>query len=183
MTFSHRGFTLIELLVVIAIIGILSSVVLTSLSTAKLKAQDAQRASNLTEIRKALELYYDANGHYPIQSANWGSECSGWAPASPVAQDQVIPGLVPTYLPRLPEDPAMNLASSHNCILYRTDATGKDYKVLDYNMTSYSNPAAGGTTFIDPARNSGQSWAVSGCSSPSSAVSLAIWSSAATMCW
>jgi prepilin-type N-terminal cleavage/methylation domain-containing protein len=60
-----KGFTLIELLVVIAIIGILSSVVLASLNTAKSKARDAVRKSDLSQIQTALELYYNTYGGYP----------------------------------------------------------------------------------------------------------------------
>ncbi len=62
----NKGFTLIELLVVISIIGLLSSVVLSALKTTRSKARDAQRISTLQQISKALELYYDDNGHYPI---------------------------------------------------------------------------------------------------------------------
>lgn len=66
MNFSHRrGFTLIELLVVIAIIGILSSVVLASLNSARKKGRDARRVADIKQIQLALELYYDANGAYP----------------------------------------------------------------------------------------------------------------------
>lgn len=60
-----RGFTLIELLVVIAIIGILSSVVLASLNSARKKGRDARRIADVKQIQLALELYYDANGAYP----------------------------------------------------------------------------------------------------------------------
>src|SRR3989344_5533377 len=56
-----RGFTLIELLVVIAIIGILSSVVLASLNSARQKGRDTARVSALKQLQLALELYYDAN--------------------------------------------------------------------------------------------------------------------------
>lgn len=59
-----KGFTLIELLVVIAIIGILSSVVLASLNTARSKGADAAVKSNLNNIRAQAELYYDTNGNY-----------------------------------------------------------------------------------------------------------------------
>ena len=60
---TQKGFTLIELLVVIAIIGILSSVVLASLNTARGKGADAAVKANLANIRAQAELYYDANGN------------------------------------------------------------------------------------------------------------------------
>ncbi len=58
-----QGFTLIELLVVIAIIGILSAVVLASLSTARQKGQDAAVQSDLATIQTQAEIYYGANGN------------------------------------------------------------------------------------------------------------------------
>jgi prepilin-type N-terminal cleavage/methylation domain-containing protein len=57
----HRGFTLIELLVVIAIIGILASIVLASLNSARQKGRDARRIADLNQYQKALTLYYDDN--------------------------------------------------------------------------------------------------------------------------
>ncbi|MFA5942208.1 MAG: type II secretion system protein [Candidatus Paceibacterota bacterium] len=56
---SQSGFTLIELLVVIAIIGVLSSVVLASLNTARNKGADAAIKSNLAGARAEAEIYYD----------------------------------------------------------------------------------------------------------------------------
>ena len=54
-----RGFTLIELLVVIAIIGILSSVVLASLNSARGKGANAAVKSSMANLRAQAELYYD----------------------------------------------------------------------------------------------------------------------------
>jgi len=62
---KNSGFTLIELLVVIAIIGILSSVVLASLNSARQKGRDARRVADVKQLQLALELSYDANGVYP----------------------------------------------------------------------------------------------------------------------
>ena len=58
---KKQGFTLIELLVVIAIIGILASVVLASLNTAREKANQASIQANLKTIAVQAELYYDDN--------------------------------------------------------------------------------------------------------------------------
>lgn len=98
-----RGFTLIELLIVVAIIGILSAGLINIINpVAQLqKAKDAQRKTDLNQIKKALEAYYQDNGHYPAavyfmiestgddrSAAIWGTD--QWAP----------------YMSTLPMDPS-----------------------------------------------------------------------------
>jgi len=61
---KNKGFTLIELLVVIAIIGILSSVVLASLSSARNKGKDAAVKSQLASMKAQAELFYSTGETY-----------------------------------------------------------------------------------------------------------------------
>lgn len=62
MSFKFKkGFTLIELLVVIAIIGLLTSVVLASLNSARVRAANASIQSNLVTVRAQSEIYFDSN--------------------------------------------------------------------------------------------------------------------------
>jgi prepilin-type N-terminal cleavage/methylation domain-containing protein len=65
MSKNINGFTLIELLVVISIIGLLASVVLASVSSARAKARDASRVQEMKQIQTALDLYYADQKQYP----------------------------------------------------------------------------------------------------------------------
>ncbi|HRY52536.1 MAG TPA: prepilin-type N-terminal cleavage/methylation domain-containing protein [Candidatus Portnoybacteria bacterium] len=82
-SYLTKGFTLIELLVVISIIGILATIVMVSLNTARAKARDARRISDIRQVQLALQMYYDASGSYPA----------------------ALSTLTPTYLSAVPLDP------------------------------------------------------------------------------
>ncbi len=105
----NKGFTLIELLVVIAIIGLLATLTVASLNSARAKSRDARRISDIKTIQTALELFYNDTGHYPngAETAAFGlGAClnstgfiaSGAACAEPV------------YLKSYPADPSYDTA-------------------------------------------------------------------------
>lgn len=66
---NKKGFTLIELLVVIAIIGLLSTLAVVALGSAREKSRDAKRVSDIRQIQTALELYYADQNAYPTGTA------------------------------------------------------------------------------------------------------------------
>ena len=107
---SAKGFTLIELLVVIAIIGVLATVVLASLNTARRKSRDARRISDIKQIQLALELFFDGAGvgQYPAGQA------------TPVCDATTAFGLdtlvTNGYIASLPRDP--NAPAGSNCYRY-----------------------------------------------------------------
>lgn len=109
--FTKKGFTLVELLVVVSLIGILSTLVIANLNSARERARDAQRKSDLRNIQTALRLYYNDNGRYPAASGSSISACSGtctWG--SPWVNGSI------TYMGILPEDPLSNQSYQYTFI-------------------------------------------------------------------
>lgn len=104
------GFTLIELLVVIAIIGILASITIASLNSARLKARDARRVADIKQIQVALELHYNSQSapEYPT--------------ATTVCDDTHAYGLevlvTGGHIPQVPRDPN----ASPNCYRFTSNS-------------------------------------------------------------
>jgi len=81
---NTKGFTLIELLVVIAIIGLLATLSVVALSSARVKSRDARRVSDIKQIQTALELYADSNNNtYPGALASVTPTYMGAVPTNP----------------------------------------------------------------------------------------------------
>lgn len=124
-TKKSRGFTLIELLVVIAIIGILSSVVLASLNSARQKSRDARRIGDVKQLQLALEMYYDSNSGYPSTTA----------------------ALVPDYIPVEPSDPQSGtytyaVSGTSNYVLRATLESAHSALGSDIDGTVFSTDCA-----------------------------------------
>lgn len=67
---NKKGFTLIELLVVIAIIGLLSTLAVVALNSARQKSRDSKRVADIKQIQTALELYFaDSTDGYPVNTS------------------------------------------------------------------------------------------------------------------
>jgi type II secretion system protein G len=132
---NSYGFTLIELLVVIAIIGILSSVVLASVGTARAKARDAKRLADIKEIQKAIEIYHIDKGTYPLTGAWWGN-CLTFGSHPTTGANGYVPNLAPEYITVLPLEPK---PTASYCYLYRSDAPN-DYLLMAYRTVEGTVP-------------------------------------------
>jgi general secretion pathway protein G len=117
---NKKGFTLIELLVVIAIIGLLSTLAIVALNSARQKSRDAKRVADVKQIQTALELYYNDNFGYP--------------PASNVVSGSSIATGTITYMGQVPVAPLPEdgeCESNENTYNYTQIDEGTSY-TLDY---------------------------------------------------
>lgn len=144
---SQKGFTLIELLVVISIIGVLASIVLASLNSARAKARDARRVSDFKQIQTALEFFYDSQGRYPITGGgpNWDDHWSLFATCLETGNGCgfTTSGFTPV-LSKVSQDPLDGPGSSDADPTYYTGWEGRTPE--NYILRAYfetSSPALG----------------------------------------
>jgi prepilin-type N-terminal cleavage/methylation domain len=160
----HKAFTLVELLVVIAIIGLLSTIAVVAMTTARSKARDTTRIADIKQISTALEQYYSDNNGYPgaiatgiaLGSKSTKTECAGTKVCSCLSSTGFLDTCTaPTYMTNVPTYPgtvASDCAGSYGTptltagqICYyssTTSAASTDYKltvVLENGVNGSTN--------------------------------------------
>ena len=146
---KKKGFTLIELLVVVSIIGILTTLIFANLNAARERGRDAQRKSDLHNIRTALRMYYNDKGQYPANNTSGqimgcgssGTSACEWGEGWTFGDN--------TYMNVLPSDPLVGQAyryqvdadfesySLSSCLENKSDDKGASTSDLDWCSTGW----------------------------------------------
>ena len=144
-SFKSRGFTLVELMIVIAIIGLLSGIIITSLTGSKGKSRDARRISDVNQIQLALEQYFDRCGDYPTAlNTSLNNGCpSGIALSS--------------YISVVPKDPSTNTLYDY---VVNNGTTPTDY-VIHTKLETSNAAQQNSYPEVDPSVK--QSWVSVSC--------------------
>jgi prepilin-type N-terminal cleavage/methylation domain-containing protein len=159
---NQQGFTLIELLVVISIIGFITVSSVVVFNNARMKARDAERIANISQIVKALDLYYDKYNTWPDPTADACVE--GWDDGYCQADgsDKFISALeTEGFLSKTPGDPLFSGSQSFKYYVYEegsegcSSAKGKFYVLGIPDLETDTNPPEkySGSGFSCPARD------------------------------
>ncbi len=142
---KKSGFTLIELLVVISIIGILSSLAVVSLNSARGKARDALRKGDMAQIRTGLGLYYFDNEGYPAcgvfddsepdYGADVGTDADDGSECYITVLDTAFTSGAKPIIQKMPEDPKNKTnkplsAGGDDTYIYRYVSDGDQYALV-----------------------------------------------------
>jgi len=145
--FKRRAFTLVELLVVIAIIGLLSTIAITSLSSARRQSRNAKRIADMKQLVTAFGLGLDANGTYPSTGGDvWKCISSVCAANFNFPSSGTVDTFFQPYMATKPTDPDDHNSRTGTGYLYngaRVDAGG--YPVIMYLLEP---PASCGVGYI-----------------------------------
>ena len=117
---NNKGFTLIELLVVIAIIGLLATLAVVALNSARQKSRDAKRISDIKQIQTALELFYNDENGYP----------DGTSAGEEMTAGTDLAGTSETYMAVIPTAPTPldgDCTSAENTYTYTQTGSGSGY--------------------------------------------------------
>jgi len=141
---KNKGFTLIELLVVIAIIGLLASIVLLALNSARAKARDAKRLADMRQMASAFELFFNDQNSYPTVS---GDTAIGNNPALG------SPAITPNYIGQVPAEPTPadgsctgggGTAGTNQYLMRKNYYISSDSKTSTYTITFCLGGVTGG---------------------------------------
>ena len=139
---NKSGFTLIELLVVIAIIGLLSTLSVLALNTARARARDSKRVADVKQMQTALEMYFNDNNTYPASSI----VVSGGPLISPASSSTLI-AIIPA--PPKPVDGATCGSTWFKDYTYTMDDSGASYHI-DYCLGSKTGSVTAGVHEATP---------------------------------
>jgi len=117
---AKKGFTIIELLVVMVVIGILVTITVVSYSGLQQRSRDSERASDITQIKIAIEKYHSDKSGYPRVCPTDNTACSITLLATELAP----------YLANIPHDPQF-ASTPANDYVYAQSAVAYDaYAIL-----------------------------------------------------
>jgi len=131
---NKKGFTLVELLIVIAIFALIANVTMISLGKARRESRDAQRMSDISQLRSALHLYSLEYGEYPdgedlalgvgsnliLSSAEWSTDTTP-----------------PIFMYSVQRDPRMINQSASACTASSDDICDYGYSINSNDFTIY----------------------------------------------
>lgn len=156
---KKKGFTLIELLVVIAIIGLLSTLAVVALNSARQKARDAKRVADIKQVQTALELYFNDKSAYPtgttlaLGAGSGISDCTTACDTLSSTNGFSETAAGTTYMSLIPRDPSAAITGTPpECIStssavchysYSGVTTNSQYEILFYLESATGSLAAG----------------------------------------
>lgn len=115
---NRSGFTLVEVIVVVIVIAILATITVVSYNGVQARSRDAKRRTDVANIIKAMELYYNDTGHYPAPAGQTASVVNpAWYTSGDASWDMLSSLLTTpnesgsTAIDALPKDPK-NIANT-----------------------------------------------------------------------
>ncbi len=133
---KNKGFTLVELLVVVAVLGLLTGMVVISITHVKAKARDSQRVAGINSLSTALGLYHNDFNTYPIYDGYIEDQGNALATALTTAETIVA----------VPTDPL----NTGDYRYYYQSIDGSDYYLEYYLETDSVSGKSSGLNYTVP---------------------------------